>query len=275
MFTSFINWHRVLFTVALFSMSTEIGRGDDETPEIKSILKGFCTDLKSKKVEDRVKAAEAIGELGPKALSACRPLCDAMLDKNAKVQAAAADSLKKVDKTLGDLAVAIYINLSMEAVKQAGLLGPVAEPLCPLIWTMASQICASEKHLGNGDRLLTCLVALAKTSPNDPGANAMIISGISLAQASGIEQNKLALIRSHSTVLIREMKNKKQALRPLLNAAVKDQDAIRVQAIQSLVLIYDVDNDKLITKTLEGMRFDESVPVRNAVDTALQTFKKK
>lgn len=275
MFASFLKWIRVPFTVALFSMSTGIGQAADESPETKAILKGFCTDLKSKKVEDRVKAAEAIGELGPKALSACRPLCEAMLDKNAKVKAAAADSLKKVDKKLGDFAVAIYVNLSIEAVEQAAVLGTVAEPLCPLIWTMASQISVSEAKVGNGSRLVKCLVALAKTSPDDPSANAMIISGISLTQANGIDPKEIAAVRSESTILIRVMKNKKQALKPLLNAAVKDTEAIRVRAIESLVKIYDVDNDKVIIKTLEGIRFDESIPVRNAVEVALETFKKK
>ena len=251
-----------------------------DSPETKAILKGFTTDLKSKKPEDRHKAAQAIGELGPKGKSACRPLCEAMLDGNVKVRTAAADALKKVDKDLAELAVAMYVNYSMDAVAKTGALGAAGEPLCPLVWTLASRISTTtpvtrEEFAANAQKLIECLRVLAKIAPADPSANSMIISAISLMQTQGIDKSHGSDVRAVAAELIRSMKHKKQALKPLLFAAVGDTETIRIAAIESLAGIHDADNGAIIVKTLEDMRFDTSIPVRKAAESALEAIKKK
>lgn len=249
-----------------------------DSPETKAILKGFTTDLKSKKSEDRHKAAQAIGELGPKGKSACRPLCEAMLDGNVKVRTAAADSLKKVDKDLAELAVAMFVNYSMDAVAKTGALGAAGEPLCPLVWMLASRISnggTPYKTVTAQAHLNACLEVLAKIAPNDPSANAMILSALSLSKSAVFSDAHCAVVREKAAVLVRSMKHKKQALKPLLFAAVGDTEPIRIAAIESLTGIHDADNGAIIVKTLEDMRFDPSIPVRKAAESALEAIKKK
>lgn len=241
-------------------------------------MKGFTTDLKSKKSEDRHKAAQAIGELGPKGKSACRPLCEAMLDGNVKVRTAAADSLKKVDKDLAELAVAMFVNYSMDAVAKTGALGAAGEPLCPLVWMLASRISnggTPYKTVTAQAHLNACLEVLAKIAPNDPSANAMILSALSLSKSAVFSDAHCAVVREKAAVLVRSMKHKKQALKPLLFAAVGDTEPIRIAAIESLTGIHDADNGAIIVKTLEDMRFDPSIPVRKAAESALEAIKKK
>jgi len=256
----------------------------EDSSETKAILKVLLTDLKSKKADDRIKGAQAIGELGAKGKSACRPLCEAMLDTHVKVRTAAADALKQVDNDLAELAVAIYINADIKAVQKATAMGADAEALCPLIYVFANQINGGIiKYDSIPARaspiatvhLRTCLEALCRVAPDDPKVNAMIISAISLRQSPSVLAEDSAKIRNEAIILIRELKNKKQALKPLLFAAANDTDIVRSNAIVSLGAIYDADNDKIITKALEAMRFDKSESIRKVVDRTLDSNKKK
>jgi hypothetical protein len=82
-------------------------------------------------------------------------------------------------------------------------------------------------------------------------------------------------VRHAAITHIRDMKNAKQALKQLLLVSRTDSETNRLEAIESLLSIYDENNDKAISKVLEGMRFDKSESVRKAVEQAVDKLKKK
>jgi hypothetical protein len=103
-------------------------------PRRSAILKTARNYLKSKKAEDRIKGVDMLGELESKAKTARRDLCEAMLDRaSAKVRLAAADSLKKVDKDMAELAIEIGVEMDSSALTRVAALKENGEPLTPLV----------------------------------------------------------------------------------------------------------------------------------------------
>ncbi len=255
---------------------------DAPSEEIKAILVTARNYLKGKKVEDRIKGVEMIGELGAKGKTARRDLCEAMLDKTSqKVRTAAADALEKVDKPMADMAVKIYINLDAKTVEAAAKLKEEGEPLAPLILSLATQVStgALAKQIPMGT-LKTCLRTLSEIAPNDTQVNRMVIEAITFANSDFLraykgDANDLQPIRHEAVVLVRDLKNAKLALKPLLIAAQTYRSNTRLEAIKSLVAIYDENNDKAINKCLSDMRLDSDEKVRKAVDAANEAIKAK
>jgi hypothetical protein len=99
--------------------------------------------LNDKDPKARRKAALELENLGKKAWTARRALCAAMLDSEPAVARAAQDVLREIDRALHLYATAILINRDMSAVRRAGELGGLAEPLTPLMVHIASDTSSS------------------------------------------------------------------------------------------------------------------------------------
>ncbi|HJT78376.1 MAG TPA: hypothetical protein VJ739_14325 [Gemmataceae bacterium] len=248
---------------------------------IQSLLKTYMSSLRSRNFSERLKAAEGIGELGPKAKPARRALCEAMLDPNQRVRTAAADALKRVDPEMAELAISIYVNFSVEAIGKAGQLKEDGEPLTPLVLEFAKQLATGTRGprdvgRGAGPPLPTCLVTLANIARQDEEANRLMIGLITFQNARyHAFWGPYEPVHHAAIVAVRDMKNAKRALAPLLVAARTDSETNRLEAIRSLEAIYDENNDKAIRQVLESMRFDKSEAIRKAVEDFMQRLKEK
>jgi hypothetical protein len=210
-----------------------------------------------------------------------------MLDNSIGASRAAADALKKIDPEIAELAVAIRINRDLKAVETAGLLGEGGEPLVPLILPLAKQYAAG---LEFNDKTLPGLeitiVSLAKIGSQDREVSTLVSQMIVFpgflpgktvpprAKANFFNP-EVVKVRRAAIISIRLMKRSKQSLRQLLSVVSTDAENNRVEAVQSLVHICDENNDDVITKALEGLRYDKSPQVRKAVDNALESLKKQ
>lgn len=244
-------------------------KDDVITPETKAIIKTATGFLKDKKAEDRIKGADMLGELGIKAMSARRDLCAAILDKNAKVQAAAADALKKVDEKTAEIAMKIYINADFDAITKLLGQGAKAEPLTPIV--LAYSIQMAEKNKLNkrnefGEHVVRCIQVLAAIAPSDEQANKYIISGLS----SIYPRIRMAAAAACGTITYG-----KTALPQVADIAKRGTGEERLAAIDTLVLIADETTKKDIEKVLNAMRFDKEETIRKAVQSGLDKLNMK
>lgn len=114
-------------------------------PADEETIKTLARDLKSKETATRLRAAEGLRKLGPKAAEAAKELCDATLDPSNQVSDAAFDALGTVRP---DLAKSLRIVLRdtndrtrIAAIKDLANLGADAEPTVHvLVQTLATSV---------------------------------------------------------------------------------------------------------------------------------------
>jgi hypothetical protein len=225
-------------------------------------------NLKSKVANDRIRAAKALGELGPKANPAKHALCAAMVDTETKVREAAADALKSVDPDLQKLAVAIAVNSDFKAIETAGKLKEEGESLTPLILALAKRLSAKTilPTDNQAQALGVTIRALAGIAPDDTDVNKLIIATLT---------NTNDHVRGVAIDVVLDLKNKKQAVKSLILIAKTDNAPFRVKAIDKLVVLVEEDNEGAIAKAINAMRFDKSPEVRQAVEQAMEKLKPK
>jgi len=257
---------------------------DEPSPEVRAQIKLHTTTLRtSKKAAERQKAADALGAMGASAKSARRDLCQSMLDGATSVRGAAADALKKVDEPMYKLATAIFINVEVAAIRQAGGMKDAAEPLTPLVLSVAGkalaniQALAARKEVGHPmpqqlELHRECMTSLAEIAKSDVGANRLLIAALAF-QLPPVQPSYPDYSRQTRTVAlrgVRGMANVKQGLKVFQSLAATDDRANRIAAIEILTDIIDNDNRPAIKKTIESMRFDNDAEVRKAIDAAMK-----
>lgn len=236
-------------------------------PEVRAVLRIARKQLADPtKPSERVLGADAIGELGPKGRSARRDLCKAMLDVSPKVRTAAADALKKVDREMAEAAIAIAVNLDIGVVQAIASQGAAAEPLTPLVLSLANR---------RSEGLAVCITTLSKIAPDDDAANKFVIQAISYGGPSLPKSNAHELVRLAAVTAIRGMSHGKLAIQPLMWVAKGDSATNRLAAIATLEAVHDETAAKAVVKFLESMRYDARPEVRKAVEAAVERIKKK
>jgi HEAT repeat protein len=253
---------------------------DEEiAPEVKALISRFNDDLKSKSSTVRISAYKSMGELGPKAASVRRQLCQGHMDPVLTVQAAAADALKKVDEPMSKLALAIYINKDFQEVAAAAKLGKGGEPLTPLVLKLATETAlvasfaeipgepfGSPRNLARRN-LSTCVQTLVLIAPEDPGVNTAIINMLA---------NPSAQLRYAAVQNISPLKNQKLALAGILKLAsnLREESRIREGSVLSVPSLVDENTAPGAIKALEALQFDTDPKIRDAVDSALKQMAK-
>src|SRR5262245_49446840 len=155
-----------LAALALSGASTARA-ADDET------VKALARDLKAKDTQTKLKAAEELGKLGPKAADAAKELCDAALDPNAEVAQAALFALATVRpdifKPLRTLLRDKIERNRVGAAKELGELGSEAEPATyVLVKTLTASLAKDVKGRKGVDPVDDQLfAALLKIGPED------------------------------------------------------------------------------------------------------------
>jgi HEAT repeat protein len=130
MFAPRVGFALVLFALVLIGSSrTRAADGDK--------LEALAKELKSKNPHVRLKAAQELGKLGPKAADVAKGLCDAVLDPNLAVSRAAFQALEKVQPELHKPLTKLVFNktprIQIEGARELAKLGPDAEPAAFLI----------------------------------------------------------------------------------------------------------------------------------------------
>lgn len=249
----------------------------DGPPPDSALLEENLGLLRSPVASDRVRGVQSLGEMGAEAAPARRALCKAMLDDVQDVRKAAASALKKVDPDLGDLAFSIYINVKAEAVEKAGNLG--AKPLTPLVLELARHL--RDGKIGPRDiddptrpPLPECLVALSRMAPQEEEPN-RLAGDLMVFESPRYEAlwgpGSAAPVRAAAIAALRGMKDARTALRRLLLLAQADRnEAVQLEVLQSLGVLYDEKNDREVRKAVESLRLARSEAVRKAADELSQ-----
>lgn len=246
---------------------------DDLPPETKALIAKLRDDMKSKTVATRVTAYKSMGELGEKAKTQRRALCEGLLDANAMVRAAAADALKKVDVPLHKLALGIIIDRDRKDVVAAGKLGTEGEPLAPIILAYTASLIplASSPKLASEnenarDTVQLCVHALVSIAPQDTGVNQAIITLLA---------NPSPVLRRAALDCVPPLKNKKLALKNVLAIAGATGEMLRdrLRAVELIPTLVDENTGPMAKKALETLRFDKEEKVREAVVKAIDNIR--
>lgn len=246
---------------------------DELAPETKALIAKFREDMKSKTVSTRVAAYKGMGELGDKAQSQRRALCEGMLDPNLKVRVAAADALKMVDSKMHKLALGVVIDKDNRDIIDIGQLGAAGEPLAPLVLSYATSIVPVASSNLETDRcvearraLFVCISTLVAIAPEDDKVNKAVIVMLG---------NMNPKLRAHALKHVAPLRNRKQALGGVLALArsMTEPASVRVLAVNLLPLLVDENTGPPTKKALDKLRFDNSEGVREAVAKTLETIK--
>jgi hypothetical protein len=231
------------------------------TPTEKTQLKALMKKLESKKSAERKQAAESLREMGQRAQEALRPLCRAMLDKSPEVSAAAADAVERIDPQLHKVALSLILDVFKGgALERARKLQGYGEPLAPILLQLAATT-------GELSILKSTLEVLTEIAPEDPE-----VAGL----ARLLLRHTHVTIRDAAVTQLRGLKHARVAVGELLRMARGEVvESIRIDAIQTLGEIADAGTAPEIVKTLMGLRFDPSPPIRDAVRKALERIRKE
>ncbi|MDB5312352.1 MAG: repeat protein [Gemmataceae bacterium] len=263
-----------------YLIPTPTRAADDDLPaETKALVARLKEDLKSKTPSTRAGAYTAMGELGTKARSLRRTLCEGMMDKAPVAKTAAADALKKVDDEIYRMATALLINRDFKQMPLAQKMNSGAEPVAPIILKLAESLSptASLSTVGvdvgtrvkieqSRDELVSCVGTLALIAPEDEQVNKAIIKMLA---------NPIPELRATALSQVPAIKNRKLALTGVLLIAGSQANTplVRAQAIRLAPVLVDVNTTPNARKVIESLRFDQAEMVRNAVSEVMEKLK--
>ncbi|QEL17387.1 HEAT repeat domain-containing protein [Limnoglobus roseus] len=257
---------RLLSLLAVSIACAHASADDDQpSPEMKAIIKTALSYLKEKKAEDRVKGADMLAELGENAKGNRRDLCEALVDKNAKVRVAAADAMKKIDAEACKTALKIIIDRDYQAVNDLRTVGTKAAHFTPLVLDYLKYTLTLKAGTERIGLMVTAMRALTAIGPDDETANNAVLSGITSTDYTV----RLTAVEACTTLTYA-----KKHTKTLLKLSQTDELTVRLAAIEALVAVADTATRKQIESTLSGMRFDKEERVRESVEKALITLAK-
>jgi hypothetical protein len=232
-------------------------------------LKGLSTKIDRGTPEQRIKAIEQAGELGPKAKGLLRSIVNAMLTRERKVRDAAVVAMKKIDEHVGNLALKLLLNF--DDVDFDGLLKEgteVIEPLLPILFYRYELLTGSAQpgdyNLARAQKLLDCMYTW---TPEDPDCNKIMLKAL---KSSHIK------LQHTGVMAARTMKQGKQGLKDVLRIAkFCPNEGIRAEAVYTAAKLADGSTKASVLKALGEMRLDRSEIVRKAVDDALEKVNAK
>ncbi len=85
-------------------------KNEEELKRVEDRIAQLIKDLSSKKAADRIKAAEALRDMGTEAKDASEALCNAMLDSRRDVVTGVAAALEKVNPQLHKPVLALLVD---------------------------------------------------------------------------------------------------------------------------------------------------------------------
>jgi HEAT repeat protein len=201
--------------------------------------------LKARQPAARVRALEAIGEMGEEGVEASEAVILALGDGAPAVQQAALDALEKVNPALHKPVLTILVDRTdaakARAIMQLGQLGAGAKPALPLLFRLyQAQAGRLEMGLHQPFRI-TILDALKEIDPDDKRFAGLVLQAMSVtpaaARLSGLEGLVDVAVRKRAIVIAQELvKDKKleadRLVKPLVSAL--NDPYCSLQAISAL-----------------------------------------
>jgi hypothetical protein len=232
-------------------------------PDVSIDFLGKTLTSKGSRPTEKIRAAHALAEFGPRAARACRSLCLAMLDDDIKVRQAAADALRKVDPALSKLALAVRINQDVQAIIEIGQQKKrAAWPL--VIWFINEKYNQDvlENARGGRPRFASerrdAVVTLIAIAPEEERTSDALIRLLK-ADATEVQLTILALLP--------DVKHKKKATSTVVK--LLDVPSLTNKCVQVLPELADESTRSTIIKRLQEFRFAIDPMIRDAVDKAL------
>lgn len=239
---------------------------EETRAEVKSLLKDNAMRLFSTKPEQRVKAAQVLGELGEEGRPVRALLCRAMLDANPTVRVSAADALKKIDPRMQYLAVALVTeesaSKSRELLQRIKKLEDDGAPLVPLVAQLAARSAAARDNSAFTQQM-GVLRAIAK---NDLGVYSVIASALG---------NRNETVRRAALEALPGMKHGKLAVPTIIRLLNTEITENRIAAIEALTALADESTEEIVAAAIARQRYHKEERVRKAVEVALNKLENR
>jgi hypothetical protein len=249
------------------SKEEEAGINEDRLEgEVAQLVK----KLRNKNPSERIKAAEALGDMGPDADRAREALCIAMTDARTAVRNAAASALAKIDPDLQKPALALLVDKELancqQALRALAALGERGKPARSIVLAFPDRIQDASVRNNQAVLIIQTLMAIA---PEDKRVFRLLASYLRSEDAS---TDHLLHIKLEAAKALPRTPFKKEAVRVLMQVFRSENDErLREASAQGLGEIGPDAKDAV--KTLEAARFDPSARVREAVEAALKKIK--
>lgn len=239
--------------VVVFASGQSFGQED-----LDKLIRG----LKSPVADERAAAATSIGKLGEKGKPASRALCEALLDKEKRVQVAVNEALEAVDKLSHRFAWDIlqYQKSPIALAKSLDSICKQKEKAAPCI----SLLIRVRESWGKEQSGYLVVNALLQIAPDDEEAQAFLLRWL--------ETEPEPTARGYCADGLGKGKGGEKVAAALLKAVKSDKDgSVRAKACKSLGIVGKLSKD--VEEALKEAKVDEYPDVRAAATEALKKLK--
>lgn len=235
------------------------GTAEADNQEPDPVVSAMAKDLKSRKLADRIRAAEGLAQQGSRGKPASRALCEALLDVDVRVQGSARAALEKVNPLLHALVVPILtdrnIKNRLDAIHKIEQLGSDGKPAVPILLFFKNNVV-------NSGEVVKALVAVAA---DDPDITNQFISWLT--------KDSSDLVRLEVATRLPEMKDGKEGIKALTLALQNDKyPLVRVASARALGEFGPMASEAI--KALTAAQKDPTPEVRDAAGKALEKITK-
>jgi formylglycine-generating enzyme required for sulfatase activity len=237
----------------------------------RSVVAAHIKDLESKKAADRIKAAQALAELGHQAGDARQALCDAMLDERPAVRTAVSLALEKVDGKLQKYVLALVVErngaFQKEALKGLARLGEDGKPAMSVILAYAAKN-AKMVTFGftsslNSVEVIRALMAIA---PDDKRVFSLLVACL---QSDNIRRRHAVYASQFEAINALPRTPFQEDSVKLLSSLLRLDEHEQMRAAAATALGEFGADAKSAVKYLEAAKVDSSSKVREAANAAL------
>jgi HEAT repeat protein len=244
----------------------------DNKAEVADLIK----QLKSKKVADRVKAAEGLSKLGPEGKEASSALVDALMEKYPVNKEDYLGALEKVNPAIYKPLVTLLVDKNridrLKAVEDIGKLGAEGAPCTTaLILLFDAERATAEKLNAPSLFCPEIVVALVGVAPQDKRTVQLVVKAISRADPN-------PKTRANALQAAKKMSIEPKTLVPALMSATADRNIVVLDGminfnipIAAMQMLGALGKEaKAAIPTLNKLKLDSQAEIREAATEALK-----
>ena len=245
--------------------------GDSQNDEREKELKVLCNRLKSNDYSVRQRAAEEIGKIGRDAESVTRNLCEALVDRHAKVRQAASEALEEVNPEFRELVLPITADRDRDErishIQKVHDLGPEGIAALPVVShrldTISKMVSQGRSSKSANEReFLACMDAMFAIGRDEEEVCKVFLTAASKGATPAVRGYAMARLPAMG------LKDTKRAISILAVAAKTDTKENKITALNSLSAYGTLS--KSTTDTIRQLKGNRDSKVREAADRALK-----
>lgn len=262
-----------ILTLALILISTNLLLAQPKPGDKTAAIEALMTKLKSKKNDERVKAAQDLGKLGADAGPAARLLCETALgDIIPEVRQAALAALAKVRPDLGPHVAVLLttkdLQKSLEAAKSIGKIGREAAPAVPAL-TLGMRTFDTSRKENDPAVVIACVDALAEVAPNEKDVIGQVGQTAALHKETDA---RVAGVRCVGKLGAAHAELRRDAVKYLAITMRDSQSAVRAASLQAAAGLGA--DAKTLLRTAAALEKDDNEDVRRAFAVFKAGFQK-